>query len=427
MSSYKKVAGAALVGNTVEWYDFYIFGTCSALIFPTVFFPNVDPAIAFIVAMSSYAVGFLARPAGALLFGHFGDKVGRRNVLMASLLLMGCSTFAIGLLPDYDQWGLISVVILCFLRLLQGLAVGGEWGSAVVMAVEHAPKNKRCLFGSFVQIGVPLGLLLATATFALIFHVYSNEEIMDWAWRIPFLTSFIMIGIGAYIRLGIEETPEFEEVKKKGALPKLPIVDVFKKDWRMVLRVAGFRIYQNTTFNVLSIFFIAYADKHLGMEKWVGLTALLIATFNGIGNIPLWAYIADRVGTRTVSKLFFILSIAFIFPAIALVESGIAVAFIAAIAIAFFFEDPLYSLQGSYIPDQFETVRRLTATNIAYNLGGAISGLMIPILSIVLAIDNNLYHVGMVMTLLGLISFACLLPETTQNPRKLFTCQAQKP
>mgnify|MGYP001328647322 CR=1 FL=1 len=419
MSSYKKVAGAALIGNTVEWYDFYIFGMCSALIFPKVFFPDVNPAIAFIVAMSSYAVGFIARPIGALLFGHFGDILGRRKVLMASLLLMGTTTFSIGLLPSYATWGITSVILLCALRFFQGLAVGGEWGSAVVMAIEHAPKNKRCLFGSFVQIGVPLGLLLATSTFQLMFYILPENEVMEWGWRIPFLASFIMVFIGAYIRLSIEETPEFEEVKKRGKLPRLPIVDVITKDWKMVLRIGMYRVFQNTLFNMLSIFYIAYATSKLGMEKWVGLAGLMIATFNGLWNIPLWASVADKYGTRTVSLAFTLISIGLIFPTIWAIKTATVVGLMLAIIVAFYFEDAVYGLQGSYIPDQFETARRLTASNISYNIGGAVAGLLLPVLSYILAYEDNLYHVGIFVSILGIISALCILPETVKNVKKV--------
>ena len=234
-SDIKKIAIASVVGTTVEWYDLFVFGTASALVFNKVFFPSFVPLIGTLLAFGTFAAAYLARIVGAALFGHFGDRLGRKSMLLVSLLIMGSATFAIGLLPDYKAIGIAAPLLLLTLRLIQGLALGGEWGGAVLMAVEHAPANKRGLYGAWVQIGVPAGTLIANLTFLLATTWASPEALLSWAWRIPFLASALLVGIGLYVRLNMSETPSFEKVKASTAVVKLPIKAVLSRYGKQVV------------------------------------------------------------------------------------------------------------------------------------------------------------------------------------------------
>lgn len=239
---HRKVAAASLIGTAVEWYDYFIYGTYAALLFPKLFFPSMDPLAGTLAAFATYAVGFAARPVGAAVFGHYGDRVGRKAMLVISLLMMGGSTVLIGVLPTYDNAGIWAAVMLCLLRIVQGFAVGGEWGSAVVMAVEHAPRSRRGLYGSFPQMGVPLGLLLSTGVFAVTSANLSEADLLSWGWRIPFLASIVMIGIGMFIRLGVHESPVFQKMKETGQQAESPTGDLLKTHRRVLRACPIFRV-----------------------------------------------------------------------------------------------------------------------------------------------------------------------------------------
>jgi MFS family permease len=234
-SDMKKIAVASVIGTTVEWYDLFVFATASALVFNKVFFPGFVPLIGTLLAFGTFASAYLARIVGAALFGHFGDRLGRKAMLLVSLVIMGFATFAIGLLPNYASIGIWAPILLLTLRIVQGLALGGEWGGAVLMAVEHAPENKRGLYGSWVQIGVPAGTLIANLAFLLCNAVMTNDALLSWGWRIPFLASALLVGVGLYIRLNTSETPSFRKVKEASAQVKLPIAEVLTRYWKQVL------------------------------------------------------------------------------------------------------------------------------------------------------------------------------------------------
>jgi len=319
---HRKVAVASLIGTAVEWYDYFIYGTYAALLFPHLFFPSVDPLTGTIAAFATFAVGFIARPIGAAVFGHFGDRIGRKSMLVFSLLLMGGSTVAIGFLPTYETAGMWAAVMLCALRLLQGFAVGGEWGAAVVMAVEHAPANRRGFYGSFPQVGVPAGLLLSTGVFAIVSASMSNEDLLAWGWRIPFIASIVMIAIGMFIRSTVQESPVFKEIKENNEASKAPALEVVQQHRRTLFVTIGMRMMQNAVYYLYTVFMLSYIVGTLKMDRSAGLNAVMISSAIGIFTLPLWAWLSDLIGRKKVSMFGTVASTLFVMPFFWMVDTG---------------------------------------------------------------------------------------------------------
>ncbi len=286
--SVRKVALASFVGTTIEWYDFFLYGTAAALVFGDLFFPEAEPLVGTLLAFSTYAVGFAARPIGGIVFGHFGDRIGRKSMLVLSLLIMGIATFLIGLLPTFASIGVMAPILLVVLRFAQGIGVGGEWGGAVLMSVEHAPKGRRGFFGSWPQMGVPAGLLLSTSVFAIVQAMTSEAAFLSWGWRIPFLVSAVLVGVGLFIRLRIMESPAFQRVKETKTEAPKPIVDVVRKYPREVLVAMGMRVAENGAFYILTVFVLAYGEDELGLSKGTMLTGVIIAAAIGLVTVPLF-------------------------------------------------------------------------------------------------------------------------------------------
>jgi MHS family shikimate/dehydroshikimate transporter-like MFS transporter len=296
--SVKKVAAASFIGTTIEWYDFFLYGTAAALVFGDLFFPEAEPLVGTLLAFSTYAVGFVARPIGGVVFGHYGDRIGRKSMLVLSLLIMGIATFLIGVLPTYASIGVIAPMLLVVLRFAQGIGVGGEWGGAVLMSVEHAPQGRRGFFGSWPQMGVPAGLLLSTAVFAFVQAVTSEAAFMSWGWRVPFLASIVLVGVGLFIRLKLMESPAFERVKETKTEAPRPIVDVVRKYPREVLVAMGMRVAENGCFYILTVFVLSYGEEELGLGKSTMLTGVIIAAAIGLFTVPLWGALSDRIGRK---------------------------------------------------------------------------------------------------------------------------------
>src|ERR687889_898699 len=296
-NSVKKVAIASTIGATIEWYDFFLYGTAAGLIFNQLFFPPGNPTAGTLAAYATFAAGFVARPVGGFIFGHFGDRIGRKTMLVLTLLIMGVATFAIGLVPTYAQVGIWAPIILLTLRVLQGIGLGGEWGGAVLMAVEHAPNDQRGLNGSWPQMGVPAGLVLGTGAFALVGAI-SGEAV--WAWRVPFLLSVILIAVGLFIRLHIYESPAFSRVRESGTEARMPIVDVFRTYPKNVLLAVGSRIGIDVVFYIFAVYVLTYVSTNLGLPRNLGLIAISIAALIEIFTIPAFASLSDKVGRRPV-------------------------------------------------------------------------------------------------------------------------------
>jgi MFS family permease len=297
----KKVVFASLIGTAVEWYDFFLYGSAAALIFGPLFFPSNDPATATLLAFGTYAVGFLARPLGGIIFGHFGDKLGRKKMLVTSLLLMGAATFAIGLLPTYETIGFAAPLLLVTCRLLQGFAVGGEWGGAVLMAAEHGDDRRRGFWSSWPQAGVPAGNLLSAAVLWVLATVQSDETFAAWGWRIPFLLSAVLVLVGLWVRLSIEESPLFAEAKaaREAAGPtRAPIIEVLRNYPREVLIAMGLRIAENIGYYMFSIVVLTYLVTYQGMPRSAALAGVLIGSGVQFVLTPLVGALSDRVGRR---------------------------------------------------------------------------------------------------------------------------------
>ena len=291
----RRTVVSSVVGTAIEWYDFFLYATASALVFPKLFFPAFEPAVATIASFGTFAVGYLSRPLGAILFGHFGDRIGRKTALVATLVIMGVATFVIGILPTYQTIGVLAPTLLILMRFCQGLGVGGEWGGAVLLVVETAPEKRRGLFGSFPQLGVPLGLLLSTAVFALASRL-PDDEFLAWGWRIPFLLSVLLIAVGLFIRLRVLESPVFAQAKAIGAVSKAPLIEVLRRYPKEIFLALGTRFATDITFNVINVFMLAYGTQHLGLSRSFFLNAILIGCLVQLFTLPLFGMLSDYIG-----------------------------------------------------------------------------------------------------------------------------------
>src|SRR5262245_10337496 len=317
----RRVILASFIGTAIEWYDFFLYGTAAALVFNKLFFPNINPLAGTLSAFGTFAVGFVARPVGGVIFGHFGDRIGRTSMLIYALLIMGIATFVIGLLPTYASLGIWAPILLVTMRFAQGIGVGGEWGGAVLMAVEHSTLGSRGFHGSWVQMGVGAGLLLSTLTFTVFSSILSQAEFLAWGWRIPFLLSVILIGVGLFIRLRIVETPIFARLKETKGETQQPIVEVLRQHPRDVLLAMGMRFAENGPFYIISVFVLSYGEAHLRLPKNTMLAGVIISSAISLLVIPLYGALSDRIGRRPVYQAGALFTLLFAFPFFWLLET----------------------------------------------------------------------------------------------------------
>ncbi|MCK0508028.1 MFS transporter [Aromatoleum anaerobium] len=296
----RRVVTASLIGATIEWYDFFLYGVVAGIVFNKLYFPSSDPLVSTMLAYGTFAVGFLSRPLGGVIFGHFGDKLGRKSMLVMTLMIMGVSTVLIGLVPTYDQIGIWAPLLLLALRIAQGIGLGGEWGGAVLMAFEYAPKEKRGFYASIPQIGLALGLCLASGVVAGLSWAMSEEQFLSWGWRAAFVLSFLLVAVGMYIRLNVMETPEFAKVKEGGEEIKLPIKEVITKYPGNVLAGMGARYIDGVFFNVFGVFSIAYLTQTLNLSRTDALPGVMAAAFVMIFTIPLFGRLSDKIGRTRI-------------------------------------------------------------------------------------------------------------------------------
>lgn len=382
--SIRKVALASFIGTAIEWYDYFLYGTAAALVFGTVFFPGASPLAGTLAAFATFAVGFFFRPVGGIIFGHFGDKLGRKRMLVMTLMIMGVATFLIGFLPSYNQIGIWAPVLLVVLRCFQGIGVGGEWGGAILMAVEHSPRGKRGYYGSWPQIGVPAGLLLGTGAVYL-FSLLPEEQFIAWGWRVPFMLSAVMVGVGLYIRLKILESPAFQQVQESGTQSRMPIVEVIRVYPKQVLIAMGLRVAENGSFYIFSVFVLSYVTQELGLSRSLALLGVMIASFIELFAIPFFGALTDRVGRRPVYMFGAVFSLLFAFPFFWLVNTEVTVLIWLAIVLALVGgHAAMYGVQGAFFSELFSTRVRYSGASLGYQLASVFAGGLSPFIAVAL-------------------------------------------
>jgi MFS transporter, MHS family, shikimate and dehydroshikimate transport protein len=374
----KRIVLSSVIGTAVEWYDFLIYGTASALVFNKLFFPSSDAALSTIAAFGTYGIGFLARPLGAAIFGHYGDRVGRKAMLVITIVIMGLGTFLIGLLPTYRQIGIAAPVLLVALRLLQGIGIGGEWGGAVLMAVENSPARNRGLLGSMVQIGYPIGSLAAIGMFALVSQT-PEAEFLTWTWRIPFLISIALVGIGLYIRLQLEETPVFRELEAKNEVARLPLVEVLTRHRRPFFTAVGLKLSEISYASIASVFAISYITGKLAMPRSVILDAIFLAAIVAFMAIPLFGWLSDRFGRKTMFYASSLFAMAFAFPLFQLLDTKNPALVTLAIILAITFGQMIgFGVGASWYSELFAARLRYSGASLGFQIGAAVSGGLTP-------------------------------------------------
>jgi metabolite-proton symporter len=380
-SSHVKVATASLIGTAIEWYDFFIYGTAAALVFNKLFFTQMDPMTGTLAAFATYAVGFAARPLGGFVFGHFGDRIGRKTMLYLTLLIMGFATFCIGLLPTYNSVGIWSPILLIACRLCQGFALGGEWGGAVLMAVEHAPDNRRGFYGSWPQLGAPLGLVLGTLVFTAISTITTDATFMDWGWRVPFLVSIFLVVVGLYIRKRIAESPQFQKIKDKKQEVKMPIIESIKRHPKEIVLAMGARFAENGFFYIYAVFVIMFATQALGMPRQTVLNGVMIAAFIESFTIPAFGLLSDKIGRRPVYIFGAVFSAVMSFPLFLMLgtkdASLTAVGITLGLAVG---HAAMYGPQASFLSEMFGTKVRYSGVSLGYNLASIFAGALSPLI-----------------------------------------------
>jgi len=380
--SIRTIAFASAIGATIEWYDFFLYGVVAALVFNKLFFPQFDPFVGTILAYTTFFVGFVSRPLGGIIFGHYGDRIGRKTILVLTLLIMGVATFLIGLLPTYAQAGIWAPVLLLVLRVFQGIGIGGEWGGAVLMAVEHSPEGKRGFYGSWPQIGVPAGLSLSAAVVALLSYL-PEEDFLAWGWRVAFLFSAVLVIVGIYIRLRILETPSFEKVQKSGQQAAVPFVELFRRHPRNVLLGLGARYIEGCCFNIYGVFAIGYLANTLKMPRQSALLGVIIACLVMIVMLPIYGTLSDRYGRRVLFAVASLLIGATTFIAFSMMTPGAPVWVIwAAIALPFGFIYPaVYGPQAALFSELFSTPVRYSGISFVYQFSGIFASGLTPIIA----------------------------------------------
>jgi metabolite-proton symporter len=375
------VALASLIGTTIEWYDFFLYGTAAALVFNRLFFPNSDPLMGTLYAFGTYAVGFFARPFGGIVIGHYGDKVGRKSMLVLTLVIMGVATFLIGLLPTYAQIGPWAAVALIVLRIAQGFGVGGEWGGAVLMAVEHAPPGKRGFYGSWPQTGVPAGLVLSTFVFAM-FARLPEDQFLSWGWRVPFLVSALLVGVGLLIRMRIVETPAFSKVKETATEVRQPIIEVLRSYPKEVLLAMGARFAENGAFYIYSVFVLVYATQQVKMPQQTVLNAMLFAAACELVAIPLYGALSDRLGRRPVYLFGAVMTAVLAFPLFMLLDTGSTPMVVLAMFLVFIFSHAaMYGPQAAFLSEMFGTRVRYSGASLGAQLSSVLAGGLSPFIA----------------------------------------------
>lgn len=403
---------ASTIGTTIEWYDFFLYGSAAALVFPKLFFPSSDPVVATILSFSTFFVGFVARPLGAALFGHFGDRVGRKALLVITMIVMGVSTMAVGLVPSYAAIGSWSAVLLTMFRALQGLAVGGEWSGSVLISSEWAPANRRGFFTSWAQAGAPLGMMVANLSLSGMGGLTTDEEFLAWGWRIPFLASVLLVVVGLYIRIGVLESPVFTELKARGKLVKAPIKEVLRHNWREVALTTLVRTGQLAPYYIFTTYILTYGTTVLGLSRTMLLNLLSIRSITSILMIPLAGYMSDRFGRKRIVAVGLVGTGLWGFVYFELMSTGTAAMIFLAMLIDAWLQDLQYGPQAALISEAFPASRRYTGSGLGYHLAAITAGGPAPVIATYLFSRYQTAHAiaafGFVTTIISLVALLLL-------------------
>jgi len=416
-----KVAASSLIGTTIEWFDFFIYGQAAALVFNQIFFPDLSPTVGTLVSLATLGVGFVARPLGGFIFGHFGDRIGRKSMLVLTLSLMGVATAAIGLLPTAATIGVWAPVLLVTLRVVQGVAVGGEWGGAVLMSVEHAPPGRRGLYGSIPQMGIPLGLVSSSGLYAVLSATMPEEAFLSYGWRLTFLSSVLLLVVGLVIRLKVSESPAFAAVKERGAEVRVPLAHILRRAKRAVVVGILAQAGVNVGFYVASVYILTYARDEAGLSQTESLLALVIAALVDLVAIPTWAALSDRVGRKTVFIGGAVGMGVLAFPMFALVDSGSFAATTAGIALVLAFgHAPMYATLSSFLAESFAVEVRYSGISATYQLAGALWSAPTPVVAAAIVASSGAGTLIVVMVLACVLSIGAtlLMRETFRDGRE---------
>jgi MHS family shikimate/dehydroshikimate transporter-like MFS transporter len=379
--SILKIALTSLSATSIEWYDFFLYGTAAALVFPELFFPEASPTIGTLLAFSTFGVGFVGRPLGGILFGHLGDRIGRKRTLVAVLMTMGVASTLIGLMPTYASIGLLAAILLTVLRFVQGLAIGGQWGGALLLVTESAPRNLRGFYSSFAQVGVAFGLVLGNVVLLAVAAVVSDEAFTAWGWRVPFLLSLVLIGIALYVALRLEETVAFERVQETHTEARLPVLDVFRTYPKQVMLAAGAMVGITGTYYVMTTYVTSYGPGVLGISRSAILTGVLVSAIFSIPALMFFAWLSDRWGRRGIYMLGAVLTGAWSFPAFWLIDTASMLPILVALVVYQIVFSMMYGPQGALFSEMFGTRVRYSGASIGYQIGGMLGGALAPIIA----------------------------------------------